>query len=220
MAACSCTKSELYYASAIAARNKAQAIYNAVNPIVASLSTYGVTAAVLTALKSAIDAFAAAIPTPQLSVSDRKELNLKMDRTLDDAELQLSKIDAMVEVVRLTQPVFYSQYKDARRIIISNNSLSLKGNVLDAETGKALSGVQLNIEPLAEQTSKMAVLSSTKTSSIKRLTAPKGGFRIKNLPQGSYQLKASIPGYADQTITVHIVDGQRSDIDLNLERFA
>lgn len=215
---CVCRKSELHYASALNARSKAQAIYNAVNPIVTALTTYGVTAATLTALKASIDSYTTAIPTPQLSSSERRVLNARMISLLDSAELHLQKVDAMMEVVRLSQSDLYQQYKIVRKIVLASNSLALKGKVVDAQTGMEINGVYLEIIAMPDET--MRSLATENTESMLKVSRKKGGFRVKNLSRGSYQVKASKPGYVDQIITVYVAEGERSDIDLSLERIA
>lgn len=215
---CLCRKSELHYASALNARSKAQAIYSAANPIATSLVSYGVTAAALTALKTSIDSFTVSIPTPQLSTHERAVLNERMLLSLKTAEQNLEKIDAMMEVIRLSQPDFYLLYKKVRKVVLASNILSIQGKVVDAKTGKEINGVHLEIMPMLTKTEKS--LASKTEESMLKVSRIKGGFRIKNLAHGSYQVKASKPGYADQTITVYVSDGERSNIDLNLERLA
>ena len=54
-------------------KDAAQGIYDRAQPIVASLATYGITAATQTALLNAINAYNAAIPKPRLGITEKKQ---------------------------------------------------------------------------------------------------------------------------------------------------
>ncbi len=55
-------------------RDAAQGIYDRAQPIIASLATYGITAATQTALLNAINAFNTAIPKPRLGITEKNNL--------------------------------------------------------------------------------------------------------------------------------------------------
>jgi hypothetical protein len=90
-------------------RDRAQVVYDRANANVANLAAYGVTAAVLTALQTAITTYAGYFAKPKLGISDKK---LATDSLADVFALAdgvlTDKMDKLVEVVRNSQAVFYA----------------------------------------------------------------------------------------------------------------
>jgi len=201
----SINRSEFTYCNANKARDLSQVIYNTATANLLVLAAYGITPAVLTVLKTAIDAFNASIPSPKLKRMDRKELIVKRDKLYADCYEYLEKIDALVEMVRYTQPTFYNQYKNARRIERSSRRMALIGKVYDANSNETLKGVSVSI--LVEE-----------TPAFNTKSAEKGGFRIKTLPAGKYTVKIAKPGYTDVETTVYISNGERTHASISLRR--
>ena len=75
------------------------------------------------------------------------------------------------------------------------------GRVLDAETGKALSSVQVY----------------TSGGSLGALTSLDGRYVIRNVPEGSYDVTAQNIGYGTKTVTgVSVVAGQSTELDITM----
>ncbi len=49
-------------------------------------------------------------------------------------------------------------------------------------------------------------------------TASKGSFQIKNMQSGTYKVLVQKPGYKDKEVSVSISDGERSDLNVVLEK--
>jgi len=197
-------------------RDAAQGIYDRAQPIVASSATYGITAATQTALLNAINAFNTAIPKPRLGITEKKQSTTQLAKLFKTADTALDNIDTAVEIVRLTQVNFYNGYKAARKLVLTGGgSVSVKGIVIDALTG----------EPLKSATLKFVTngtLAKLKTpngnSDITKKTADKGGFMVKTLAEGTYQVIISKPGYKEQIVTVNVSDREMSVLDIKLEK--
>jgi len=198
-------KSDFIYCSANTARDLAQVIYNKATTNLLALANYGITPAVLTALKTAIDTFNAIIPSTKLKRMDKQELIKTRDKLYAECYGYLKKIDALVEMLRNTQPTFYNQYKHARRIEYGTKHMALIGKVYDAESNETLKGVSATI--LVEE-----------TTAFNTKSAEKGGFRIKTLPPGKYTIKTAKPGYTETDTTVYICDGERTYVSIPLRR--
>jgi len=203
----SISKSDFTYCNANKARNLAQVIYNKATANLAALATYGITPAVLTALKTAIDAFNASIPSTKLKRIDRKELIVKRDKLYVECNGYLEKIDALVEMVRYTQPTFYNQYRNARRIECGSRRMALVGKVYDADNNEVIKGVSVCIGVEG-------------SSTINTKSAEKGGFRVKSLPAGTYSIKTAKPGYMDAETTVYVSNGERTQVSIPLRKVA
>lgn len=220
---CSFTKSDLYYRKEIDARNKAMIIYNKANANVSVLTSYGVTSTLLTNLKSAIDAYTVAIPTTGYNRADKKDLMLKRDKYITACINYLLKIDALIELLRSSQPTFYLQYKESRRINRMGGSLSLRGRVRDAQTGEFVSGVSISVQAQDQNLVSMRAAQITADKSayatlVKKRTANKGGFNVKSLPAGVYTISISKYGYESLQQTITVNPGETTNIKLDLTK--
>lgn len=197
-------------------KDAAQGIYDRAQPIVASLATYGITAATQTALLNAINAFNTAIPKPRLGITEKKQSTTQLAALFKTADTALENIDTAVEIVRLTQVNFYNGYKAARKLVLTGGgSVSVKGIVTDASNGEPLKSVTLKF---STNGTSAKLKSANGNSDLTKKTADKGGFMIKTLAEGTYQVTITKPGYKEQTVTVNVSDGEMSVLDIKLDK--
>jgi len=72
----------------------------------------------LTALRSAIDAYRASISLPRQVITTTSAATTQLDAAFARAEAVLTKqLDKLMELYRLTHPTFYQEYQSAREII-------------------------------------------------------------------------------------------------------
>ena len=193
-----------------------QVIYDRANSNLAALSTYGVTAPILTTLLNALNAYNTAIPKPRLGIADKKIATTQLVSLLKTVDDNLAKIDTLVEIVRITQPNFYNEYKTARKIVETGvGSLALKGKITDSVSGAGLKGATITITP---DSSNKSLKASGGNSAVVKRTADKGGFNVKSLAEGSYSVTISKPGYKDAVVTVDVTNGELSVVDVELEK--
>lgn len=109
------------------------------------MSAYGVTAAIVANLLTALNAYTVSIPKPRLGITDKKRATEQLVVLLKGVDDHLAKIDVLVEIVKVTQATFYKEYKNVRKIIASGGgSLSIKGKITDAESGAGLKGAKVS----------------------------------------------------------------------------
>jgi hypothetical protein len=80
-------------------------------------------------------------------------------------------------------------------------------------------------EPISKATFTFApsngLLKSAATNgkdNIVKKTAAKGKFNIKSMPEGTYTVTITKPGYKDQVVTVSVVSGELAKLDVVLEK--
>ncbi|MHB9019792.1 MAG: carboxypeptidase-like regulatory domain-containing protein [Minisyncoccota bacterium] len=208
------TESKLRQVADTAVKDYAQIVYDRAQPIVASLATYGITAATQTALLAAITAYNASIGKPGAGRSEGTQITKQLVALFKTADTALANMDAAVEIVRLTQVNFYNGYKSARKVIETGaGSLSVKGMVTDAKTGAPLKGVTVSFA--LDGGMAKAKAANNKPDVVKK-TADKGGFNIKSLPAGTYQVTLKKVGYADQVVTISVNDGEMTELNISL----
>jgi hypothetical protein len=182
----------------------------------AALLTYGVTAANITAQLTAITAFAAAIPQPRLGIADKKKATDQIAVLLKTIDDNLEKMDIIVEVVKVSQPMFYKEYKNTRKIVETGiGTLSVQGKVTDKDSGESLQGATLKFTPDASNVMKKLQDADDNGDVVKR-SKSKGGFNVKTLPEGSYAVRVSKPGYKDVNIILNVTDGALSTMKVKL----
>jgi len=211
------TEGKLRQVADTAVKDYAQIVYDRAQPIVATLATYGITAATQTALLAAITAYNASIGKPSVSRTESSQTTKQLETLFKTAETALANMDAAVEIVRISQPVFYTGYKNARKVVETGiGSLAVKGLVTDATTGEPVKGATLSFA--LDGNNGMAKAAKSATESVVKKTAEKGGFNIKSLPSGVYTVTIKKVGYADQVATVAVADGELTDLNIQLSK--
>lgn len=210
------SESELKKAADSILRDRALLIHNKANANLAALAPYGVTAVILTALKNAIDLFSASIPKPRLGITEKKQATDQLNKLFKADDEIIDKFDTLVEVVRTNQPVFYSGYKDIRKVITNGNgSLAVKGIVTDAITGSPIKGAILSFVPDGNGSTSKAART---TAALVKKTAVKGGYNIKSLPAGMYKVTIKKNGYAEQDVIIAVSDGELTELNIQLSK--
>jgi hypothetical protein len=120
---------------------KVQVVCSRANEHLKALEVYGVTEKSLADLKMLSENFAAAIPMVRTSITDMKVITAQLDALFVENDSIMEKLDVLVDVVRLSQPTFYSAYRNNRKIVNKGGStLALMGRVVDAKSGEAIKG--------------------------------------------------------------------------------
>lgn len=194
----------------------AQSIYDKGQDYLQDLIPYGITAESLMTLSKAITDFKVAIPTPRNGTISTKQSTEQIAKGIITCDEALDKIDALVEIVRISQPDFYSGYRSARRIIgTSKGSLQIKGFVTDANTGEGLKGATLSFQN-SNGNGLMKAAASGRAEGMEKKTSNKGGFYIKSLAEGTYTVTIRKSGYADVVSTVAVTNGELSALNVEL----
>jgi hypothetical protein len=185
----------------------ANGLYNRIQTHLANLAPYTLTAETQTLYRSAIDIFVETIPHPRQSQMKSKENTLLETQGFVNGDEAISNIDSVVEIVRLVESVFYSGYKNARKIIEQGTgSLQVQGSVSESASTLPIPYAVLTFR-LAGQTEVV----------IEKETAAKGGFMIKSLPEGIYDVTVSKMGFRTQTVTVTVRWDQLCNVDVAME---
>lgn len=211
------SESELNKARGTSLSDKAIIVYNKAMEHAPELEKYSITATMLADLKASIDNFVAAIPTMRISRSNQMMNNNRLKELVRSNDSILEKMDLLVEIVRETNPDFYKGYRNNRRVIVKGaGSLALKVKVINAHDGTDIKGAKATFLPKKEMEIMAEEVVSAKP--IVKKTANKGGFQIKNMPDGTYMVTIEKIGYAPKTLTVYITGSEMAKLDVKLEK--
>jgi len=126
----------------------------------------------------------------------------------------LEKIDLLIEIVRLSQPLFYSGYQDNRKIIhLGTGSLALIASATDAVTSETYKGVKFTF---IYQNGNEAIVRDVEN--LVKITSPKGRFNIKNMTEGAYTVIVEKPGLKSKELHIEKADGDMLKLDVKLEK--
>jgi hypothetical protein len=183
--------------------DKCQIIYARSNAIAAALAPYDVTPALLTELQSTLTAYDNSIPKPRLGISERRQATKHLAERFKIVDKAFEEIDVLVEVVRKSHSDFYEGYQSVRMIVDNGQGkIALIGKVTDSESGNGLQGAKLVFKMNGHNGD-----SDPEVKDLLKRSAKKGGFLIKKMARGSYNVSISKPGYEEGQFTVHVTDG-------------
>ncbi len=210
------SETELNKSSDSELKDKAEVIWDKANTNILALAEYGVHPEMLTALKSGIDLFNASIPTTRTGKAETKQTTAQLAGLFDANADILAKFDLLAEVVRFTQPEFYSGYKGIRKIIkTGTGSLALTANVRDASTGEGIKGAKITFVLQKEE---LTGINARIEANLVKTTSEKGNFTIKSIADGTYIATVIKTGYKKQVVNVAIATGDLTKLRVQLEK--
>jgi len=183
-----------------------------------ALVSYGVTAAMITELQTAITAYMATLAKPSVAKSQTKNATENLAKLFKEANDILTKrLDLDIELFKVSKPDFYSQYKTTRIIIATGKSkTAVMGSVVEAESGEPIKGAMFSFAAENATMLKSAAVAAVKP--VVKKSAEKGNFRIPSLPEGTYNVTVKKIGYKDQVITLNVVNGETDTLKIKMEK--
>lgn len=207
-------ESDLVRVKEVRMLDNCKTIYDAGQANLGALGEYGITAETQKEFLDKITGFNNALETPRTGKGEKKKLTERLTVLFSSADSSIELMDFAVATVRDEQVDFFNAYKTNRRLVETNTgTISLKARVVEVITGVPLKGVIFTFEPEGTNME----LAGTNGKLVKK-TAAKGSFLVKNMAAGSYKVRVHKPGYQDKELTVSIADGERSDLNVVLEK--
>lgn len=202
----------------IEARDKSQIIHNKVQDYLPELPGYGINEETQLNLQNNINSFSAVIVAPRMGITSKSQATKQLANLFKTAGTALEKMDAAVEIVKLSEPVFYDGYKSARKVIRKGIAkLAVKGLVTETGDGQPIKGVTVTFT-LNGTTEPLKAVSNEGHTELKKTTAAKGGFNIKSLAAGTYKVSFKKMGYAEQVVTVNVNAGEITVVEVKLSK--
>lgn len=190
-------------------------IYERAQDHLAALAVYMVTPETQAALLQAMDDYMLAMTAPRIKKVALGQAVKQLEALFAAGDEALAAMDVVVEIVRLTAPDFYAGYKLVRKIVESGSGkLAVKGLVTETLSGEPVPGVTISFWPDGD----VLKTAATGEASLVKKSAPKGGFNVSSLPAGTYRVSLQKPGYAEQTLTVFVNDGELTTVDVKLAK--
>lgn len=198
--------SELLGGSSNRSRTRCQIIHDEANGVIGSLGDYGITAADITALQTAIDDFAAIISNPKDHIAARKMVTEKIVKLIREIDLILKKkMDKLMEHFRESAPDFYVQYFNDRKIYdAKTNFTEIRATIINKSTGMKLEGVKMMLDG--------------KDHDYEFLSNYNGIADAKQIHPEVYDLKFELPGFEVAEVkNVDMSPGEKELITVELK---
>lgn len=181
-------------------KDKCQLIATRATTHVASITTYGITQAVIDGYTQNITQFGNYIPKPRLSITANVLLTQNIAVAFKALDKCLEELDIKMFALNFAHNQVVEQYKSCRRIVNhAGRLLSLVGNITDQNYSPVF-GAVISIPAINREAK------STK----------KGNFEFKNLPEGQYMVQIARPSFATQTVMVGVVKGETTELKIML----
>lgn len=210
------TESDLRKSGDNVLNDETQGIYDRAQTNLPSLFGYGINEASQEKFRQAIYDFVCAIPKPRLGTAARKQETVRLGNAFTTASEALNNIETLIEVIRSSEPGFFSGFKTVNKLIINaGRSICMRGVVTDSATLEPVKGATVMITPNGNGD---IVNGNRKMSEIAKRTADKGGFHVRTLPAGTYRVSIKKPGYASQETSVAIAVGELSVLKIKLSK--
>jgi hypothetical protein len=202
------TRQMITAASEIKLLNIANGIYGRIEDHVMELREYDLGPETQMTFRTQIDSFANAIPAQSQSELNKKELKRLVDEGFAKADATLVMLDAGVEIVHTSEPAFYASYKKVRKTReLGKGSLQVQGTVTDAATAKPIAGATITFYAQGQTTALLV-----------KKTAAAGGFNVKSLPEGMYDVTVEKTGCKSYSATITVVFEDLCRVDVKLDK--
>lgn len=157
-----------------------QSVHDAVSPFIASMASYGATAASLSTLQNDINTFGTLIGKPRSVVAATAAATKNITQLISESRLfNKNTLDPLMEQFKLSNTVFYDEYHTSRMIVNvgTHKETFVEGVVTDGTN------------PL------MNVLVKVAGTKKKKLTTENGKFRFMYMQAQKYTVTATAQGY-------------------------
>jgi hypothetical protein len=171
------------------------------------LSEYRLTSDQLTGLRDMTEDFWSFCQEFYLSKAKSSVLMKGLEQNFATAGKVVKKIDTEIEIIRISHPDFYREYRMERRWDVRFTRVALIAAITDAETGKPLPNVTVRLTTKGQ-----------KVAIAERKTAKKGGFLIKRLKKGRYMADLVKIGYESQQTELVVTGDETVYLKMGMNR--
>ena len=176
----------------------AKGLLNRINTDLTSLTDYKLDAATQETFKNQIELFENSVPSIKNTKVNFKEAAKQIAKGITDADEAIDNLDSLVEMIRFSESILYTDYKATRKIDNSrSNNFVFKAFVTDAAGN-----------PVKDVVIRFFDKNNGNAEVLKKKTAAKGGINIAKLADGEYSLTFEKPGYHPQTAEAVVNSGE------------
>jgi len=183
------------------------------------LTAYQVTAATLAEGKDLLDAFELEIKKQGQRKLERTSINQQLNKQIKTTNKNFEFFDTIVETLRLSDPVFYNQWWNARSLPqMLKTHVSAKLKVYAADTNQPLVGAMVEYAKI--EAGGKALTSTPDLVKVVKVKSAGGGLDFKGLTTGAYLFTVTYSGCAPMQTMVYINEGVLTRVSFPLNKVA
>lgn len=138
--------SDLGRMSDVALRTYTEALYKKAEMILESLARYGITAETQKKYAETLSAYNNSMTKPRVGIAEKREATKELATLFNAADSLISKIDAILGIIRYKEVKFYNGYKTVRKLVNTNSGVvSLKAIANDQKTREPLIRISIHL---------------------------------------------------------------------------
>jgi hypothetical protein len=202
-------KSNLALLTDLALSAKVEEVLGKAAELSPNLTDYGVNQELTDSLSAQLGRFNLNLPQVRNNISDHKHSLEEMQRVMDNGDVLLKKMDALMEIIRYSNASVYSDYRNRRKVI---------------ETGHRKRSLHLwvtddtSTEPVSKASVTIHSKNHTELPKVVKSSGPKGGVFVDSLDAGEYSFEVSFNGYQTTAGTFFVNDGIRTDLTVHMSK--
>jgi hypothetical protein len=166
--------------------------------LLASLSAYGVTAAMITDTGAAATAFTALLGHPKAARKSKKDSTLALEEHRKKGVAACKILDVLIPMFESVAPEFVWRYNNGRKVVKPGSRKRALTVRISNAAGAPIAHAMLTI----------------RDEGIKRKSSEKGQVYIQHLHPGVHKLRIDAEGYAMKEVPVTIVERQRGVVEV------
>ena len=187
----------------------AESLHKNVLPKFDDVKVYELKQAELTELLELKNQFLTIYTRPAGDIENSAKLTARLDLLFKGADAALEKMDAILQLSRVSAPDFYEEYTRRRTIgKTATRTRALQLWVVDDVTGL----------PVAKAKVKVRFKSGTELAKVVRSTGGKGGMIVASLDAAEYEYEVSYGGYVTSTGSFFVNDGVMTEVVVRLKK--
>ncbi|MDO9340814.1 MAG: carboxypeptidase-like regulatory domain-containing protein [Bacteroidales bacterium] len=207
-------ESDLVRLSEVTLKERVQIIYDKAEANIVNLAEQGITPDTQKVFLETITAFNKALETSRTGIAEKRKATQKLPVLFDKADSEIEIMDLAAGSSKDEFPDFFNGYKTSRKLIDSNSgTLALIASARELINGEPLSGAIFIFTHEAS-----IATGSNGNGEIVKKTSKKGNFHVKNMEPGTYKVVVSKQGFKKKEVTVSIADGERSELNVEMEK--
>jgi hypothetical protein len=197
------TRSELLRARDNELPGMSDRVHQAAADNTAAVLPFGITAIMITALQTAIDAFVDYISKPRAALSETSAATEQLPPLFTATNKLLEEqLDRGMELYRVLHNDFYKAYFNSRIIVNSpTQKRALEVQFVELTSGMPIGHVNVKVD-----------------TNITRRSSEMGNIRVQDLTEGSHSLTATLPGYTDGSATFNVISGETTKLIVKMHK--
>jgi hypothetical protein len=184
---------------------KAQGLVDKAGELLVDAAGYGITLELIEAAQEWVNRYTTAVPQPKAWINTRKQKTAAMAAVFEEGDEAVRVIDALARIVEYTVPLFYMDYRSARKIVnTARRTRALQLWVRDAARGK----------PIVKAMVLLRTIDGDVVGKNVKKTGKTGSVIVKHAEEGECTYEVVMNGFVTESGRFFIVHGKMTKVEV------